>query len=34
MTLARIFPDTPGYNRRIYECPRCEFDLTEIVKLK
>jgi hypothetical protein len=34
MLLARIFPDQPGYNRRTYECPRCEYDLTEIVKLK
>jgi hypothetical protein len=34
MLLARIFPDRPGYNRRTYECPRCEYDLTEIVKLK
>jgi transposase-like protein len=34
MLLARIFPDRPGYNRRTYECPRCEYDLTEIVRLK
>jgi hypothetical protein len=26
MLLARIFPDQPGYNRRTYECPRCEYD--------
>lgn len=32
--LARIIPDRPGYNRRSYECPRREYDLTEIVKLK
>ena len=34
MLLARILPDRPGYDQRTYECPRCEYDLTEIVKLK
>jgi hypothetical protein len=34
MLLTRIFPDRPGYNRHSYECPRCEYAPTEIVKLK
>jgi hypothetical protein len=34
MLLARIFPDRPGYDRRTYECPRCEYDVIEVVKLK
>lgn len=34
MLLARIFPDNPGYDRRTYECPHCEYEVTELVKFK
>jgi hypothetical protein len=29
MSLIRIFPDRPGYDQRIYQCPRCEHEVTE-----
>jgi transposase len=32
MSLARIFPDKPGYDQRTYECPHCEHEVTEIVR--
>ena len=30
----RIFPDRPGYDQRTYECPKCEYELTELVRFK
>jgi transposase-like protein len=33
-SLVRIFPDRPGYDKRTYECPRCERELTEIVRFQ
>ena len=34
MLLIRIFPDRPGYDQRTYECPRCEHEVTKIMKFK
>jgi len=34
MKLIRIFPDSPGYDQRTYECPRCEHEVTEVVRFK
>jgi hypothetical protein len=34
MSLVRIFPDKPGYDQRTYECPRCEHEVTEIVRFQ
>jgi DNA-directed RNA polymerase subunit RPC12/RpoP len=34
MLLVLIFPDRPGYDRRTYECPRCEHEVTEIMEFK
>jgi endogenous inhibitor of DNA gyrase (YacG/DUF329 family) len=34
MSLVRIFPDKPGYDQRTFECPRCEHEVTEIVRFK
>jgi DNA-directed RNA polymerase subunit RPC12/RpoP len=34
MLLVRIFPDRPGYDQRTYECPRCEHEVTEIVRFR
>jgi hypothetical protein len=34
MELARIFPDRPGYDQRTYECPKCEYELTELVRFE
>jgi transposase len=34
MSLVRIFPDKPGYDQRTYECPRCEHEVTEIVRFR
>jgi hypothetical protein len=34
MSLVRIFPDKPGYDQRTYECPRCEREVTEIVRFR
>jgi hypothetical protein len=32
MSLAYIFPHKPGQDQRTYDCPRCEYEVTEIVK--
>jgi DNA-directed RNA polymerase subunit RPC12/RpoP len=32
MALAYIFPHKLGQDQRTYECPRCEYEVTEIVK--
>jgi hypothetical protein len=35
MWIARIEPtDLPGYDRRTYECPRCQCSKVEIVKYR
>jgi hypothetical protein len=34
MWLARIEPDEPGHDRRTFECPRCQDELTEVVKYR
>ena len=34
MLLVRIFPDTPGNDQRIYECSRCDHEVTEIFQLE
>ena len=31
MALVRNFPDKPAPDQRIYECPRCEFEVTEMI---
>ena len=30
MMLARVFPDRPGYDQCLYECPKCEHEVTEV----
>jgi hypothetical protein len=32
MWLARIEPDAPGHDKRVFECPQCENVLVEVVK--
>ena len=34
MSLVRIFPDKPGYDRRTYECPRCQHEETEVIQFR
>jgi hypothetical protein len=34
MWLARIEPDEPDHDRRTFECPRCQDELTEVVKYR
>ena len=34
MVLAHIFLDRPGQDKRTFECPRCEHEVTEIVQLR
>jgi hypothetical protein len=34
MWLARIEPDKPDHDKRIFECPRCQHETTEIVKYR
>ena len=34
MWLERIEPDKPDYDKRTFECPRCQKEVTEIVKYK
>jgi hypothetical protein len=34
MSLVRIFPDKPGFDQRTFECPRCESEVTEIVRFQ
>jgi len=34
MLLVRIFPDSPEHDQRIYECPFCEHEVTEIFQLE
>jgi len=34
MSLVGIFPDRAGHDRRTYECPRCEHEVTEVMEFK
>lgn len=34
MMLSRIEPDSPGYERRTFECARCGNELSEIAQFK
>ena len=34
MVLINIFPHRLGHDRRTYECPRCEHEVTEIFQLR
>jgi DNA-directed RNA polymerase subunit RPC12/RpoP len=34
MSLVRIFPDSPGYDQRTYECLRCQHEATEVVQFR
>jgi len=34
MMLARIEPDEPGHDRRIFECPRCDHEELVVVKFR
>jgi hypothetical protein len=34
MYLARIAPHEPGFDRRFFECPRCQHVQTTVVKFK
>jgi DNA-directed RNA polymerase subunit RPC12/RpoP len=34
MLLICVFPDRPGYDQRTYQCPRCEHEVTEIIKFR
>jgi len=34
MVLVSIFPNKPGGDQRIYECPRCEHEVTENFQLE
>jgi hypothetical protein len=34
MWLARIEPDKPDHDRRIFECPSCEKVVSEVVKYR
>lgn len=35
MWLAWICPDDkPDHDKRVFECPRCQYEITEVVKYK
>jgi DNA-directed RNA polymerase subunit RPC12/RpoP len=34
MWLARIEPDAPDYDKRTFECPKCNHKLSMVVKYK
>ena len=34
MQLARIEPEQPGHDRRVFRCPQCDESLSEIVKYR
>lgn len=34
MVLVSIFPGRPRHDQRIYECPRCEHEVTEIFQVE
>jgi hypothetical protein len=34
MWLARIEPDKPGHDLRTFECPRCQNEMTEVVRYR
>jgi hypothetical protein len=34
MMLVRIFPDPPCRDQRIYECPRCQHEVTDVIQVR
>jgi hypothetical protein len=34
MYLARVAPDEPGFDRRSFECPRCQHVETTVVRFR
>jgi ribosomal protein S27AE len=34
MWLARIEPDKPQHDKRTYECPKCEHEVSDVVKYR
>jgi hypothetical protein len=34
MMLVQIYPAKPGHDRRVYECPGCEHEVTEIIRFR
>jgi len=34
MQLVSIEPDEPGHDRRTFKCPRCQYEMIEIVKYR
>jgi transcription elongation factor Elf1 len=34
MMLARLEPDSPGHDKRTFECPACEHQISQVVKFK
>jgi endogenous inhibitor of DNA gyrase (YacG/DUF329 family) len=34
MSLIGISPDRPGCDRRTYECPRCQHEVTEVIEFR
>ena len=34
MWLARVEPDEPDHDRRTFECPECNYSITETVKYR
>jgi transcription elongation factor Elf1 len=34
MWLSQIEPDKPGHDRRTFECPRCQHEVSEVVKFR
>ena len=34
MMLARIEPDSPSHEKRMFECPACSHEISEIIEFK
>jgi hypothetical protein len=34
MLLARIEPEKPGYEKQIFECPKCEHSISTVATIK
>ena len=34
MWISNIEPDKPSHDRRTFECPRCQWEVTEVVKFR
>jgi DNA-directed RNA polymerase subunit RPC12/RpoP len=34
MLLVSVSPDKPDHDRRIYECPRCLHEVTEVIQFR